>query len=156
MLNPFADLRRDLGLATVFIAHDLGVVEHVSDNVAVMYLGRIVEDGPAATVLRNPLHPYTRALVAAIPHPDPRRRLTHDPLPGEIPSPVHPPSGCAFHPRCALARPDCRSAVPRLLPVPNRQAVACPVVTAPDDDDPSFHDPATHPRQGSSACPRPT
>ena len=156
VLNLFADLRRDLGLATVFIAHDLGVVEHVSDNVAVMYLGRIVEDGPAATVLRNPLHPYTRALVAAIPHPDPRRRLTHDPLPGEIPSPVHPPSGCAFHPRCALARPDCRSAVPRLLPVPNRQAVACPVVTAPTDDDPHFHDPATHPRQGSSACPRPT
>ena len=128
VLNLFTDLQRDLGLTTVFIAHDLGVVEHVSDDVAVMYLGRVVEHGLVATVLQDPLHPYTRALVAAIPHPDPRRRLTHDPLPGEIPSPVDPPPGCAFHPRCALAVPGCRDALPALLDVDNGRQLACPVV----------------------------
>lgn len=129
VLNLFTELQRDLGVATVFIAHDLGVVEHVSDDVAVMYLGRVVESGPASEVLREPQHPYTRALVAAIPHPDPRRRLRHEPLPGEIPSPVAPPPGCAFHPRCALALTGCRSELPVLLPTAPGRLVACHVVT---------------------------
>ena len=154
VLNLFTDLQRDLGLATVFVAHDLGVVEHVSDDVAVMYLGRIVEHGAVAKVLRDPLHPYTRALVAAIPHPDPRRRATHDPLPGEIPSPVRPPPGCAFHPRCALARPGCREAVPPLAGVGPGRELACFVVTAQLAAEPPPH-PTTH-QPGSPPCPQPT
>ena len=94
-----------------------------------MYLGRVVESGAASDVLHDPQHPYTRALVAAIPHPDPSRRLQHEPLPGEIPSPVDPPPGCAFHPRCALARTDCRTDLPPLLPTGPGRLVACHVVT---------------------------
>ena len=154
VLNLFADLQRDLGVAAVFIAHDLGVVEHVSDDVAVMYLGRVVESGPAGEVLSRPQHPYTRALVEAIPHPDPRRRAQHQPLPGEIPSPVDPPPGCAFHPRCALVREDCRRERPVLTLVSGGSRVACPVVVQHPLLPPDIPPDTAHPTEsGRTTCP---
>lgn len=128
ILNLIARLSRELELAVIFIAHDLSVVKHISDRIAVMYLGRIVEIGPAAQVFERPLHPYTKALVSAIPVPDPererrRRRIL---LPGDPPSPMQPPPGCPFHPRCAHAIEACRTVVPRLAPLEDpRQEVAC-------------------------------
>jgi oligopeptide transport system ATP-binding protein len=127
ILNLLSQLCREMNLALIFIAHDLSVVKHISDRVAVMYLGRIVELGPAADVIERPRHPYTRALVSAIPTPDPdieraKQRLV---LPGDPPSPLNPPAGCAFHPRCPHAQEKCRTAVPPLVPAgPNREA-AC-------------------------------
>jgi oligopeptide transport system ATP-binding protein len=127
ILNLLSQLCRRMNLALIFIAHDLSVVRHISDRVAVMYLGRIVELGPAADVIDRPLHPYTRALVSAIPVPDPavertRKRIV---LAGEPPSPVNPPPGCAFHPRCPYAADRCKEAVPALAPCgPSREA-AC-------------------------------
>jgi oligopeptide transport system ATP-binding protein len=127
ILNLLAELCRKMNLALVFIAHDLSVVRHISDRVAVMYLGKIVELGPATDVIDRPRHPYTRALVSAIPVPDPdiersRQRIV---LAGDPPSPMNPPSGCAFHPRCQYAVARCREAVPPLVPAgPDRQA-AC-------------------------------
>ncbi len=127
ILNLLAKLCREMGLALVFIAHDLSVVRHISDRVAVMYLGKIVELGPAEDVIDRPRHPYTRALVSAIPVPDPaiergRQRIV---LAGDPPSPINPPPGCAFHPRCRYAVPKCSEAVPPLVPAgPGREA-AC-------------------------------
>lgn len=117
VLNLMVRLQRDLGLTYVFISHDLSVVQYISDTVAVMYLGRIVERGPVDRIFSAPAHPYTRALVAAIPEPDPRRRRETVPLEGETPSPVSPPPGCAFHPRCPFAIEACRADVPPLDPV---------------------------------------
>ncbi|MGH7553820.1 MAG: oligopeptide/dipeptide ABC transporter ATP-binding protein, partial [Longimicrobiales bacterium] len=116
VINLLQDLQRDRGLAYLFIAHDLSVVEHVSDRIAVMYLGRIVELGDAREVIGAPVHPYTRALLSAVPVPDPggkRERIT---LRGDIPSPASPPSGCPFHPRCPhpLKDADCARIVPPL------------------------------------------
>lgn len=130
VLNLFADLQADLGVAVLFVAHDLAVVEHISQRVAVMYLGRIVEVGDAGTLFRQPRHPYARALVDAIPQPDPTRGMEHTPLSGEIPSPVNPPPGCRFHPRCPLAQEICRTAVPELEPISPTHLAAC-WVTAP-------------------------
>jgi oligopeptide/dipeptide ABC transporter ATP-binding protein len=107
ILNLLSELRSRLGLALLFIAHDLSVVEHISDRVAVMYLGRIVESGTVDQVFNDPRHPYTRALIEAIPRPDPARRMSRVRLTGEIPSPVNPPSGCRFHPRCPVAIDRC-------------------------------------------------
>jgi len=127
ILNLLSQLCRDMGLALIFIAHDLSVVRHISDRVAVMYLGKIVELGPAEDVIDRPRHPYTRALVSAIPVPDPgvergRKRIV---LAGDPPSPINPPAGCAFHPRCAYAVDRCREGVPPLVPCgPSREA-AC-------------------------------
>ena len=108
IVNLMIELCRTMGLALIFIAHDLGLVRRLCRTIAVMYLGRIVEQGPSEQVFADPLHPYTRALVAAIPEIDPDRPLPPEPLPGEPPSPLRLPTGCAFHPRCAqrLARCD--------------------------------------------------
>jgi oligopeptide/dipeptide ABC transporter ATP-binding protein len=125
IVNLLADLQRDLGLTYLFIAHDLSVVKHVSDRVAVMYLGRIVETAPADRLFAAPHHPYTQALLSAIPIPRPtgaRRRVA---LEGDVPSPVDPPSGCHFHTRCPLAEPRCRSEAPMPIEIVAGHTVAC-------------------------------
>ena len=127
ILNLLAQLVRQMNLSLVFIAHDLSVVKHISDRVAVMYLGKIVELGPAADVIERPRHPYTRALVSAIPVPDPdaeraRRRIM---LPGDPPSPLNPPAGCAFHPRCPFVQDQCKLAVPPLVRLADGREAAC-------------------------------
>jgi oligopeptide/dipeptide ABC transporter ATP-binding protein len=118
VINLLRDLQQRLGLSYLFIAHDLAVIEHVSDRIAVMYLGRIVESGPVAEIIGNPVHPYTRALLSAVPVPDPRaaRLARRIPLPGDAPSPAAPPPGCPFHPRCPHPAKDesCRRSVPPL------------------------------------------
>ena len=143
VVNLLADLRRDMGLAMLFIAHDLSVVRHVSDRIAVMYLGRIVETGPAADLIAAPRHPYTRALIASVPVPDPRveRSRPRPVIGGELPSPLDPPSGCVFRTRCPIARDDCARTRPPMREVAPGHTVACP-----------YHDDATsHP--GRPAAP---
>jgi len=124
VLTLLEELQERLGLAYLFIAHDLGVVRHISDVIAVMYLGRIVESGPADVIYRSPRHPYTEALVSAIAHPDPAKRRPRIVLQGEVPSPVDPPTGCHFHPRCAYAMDRCRSTEPELVTY-GEVSVAC-------------------------------
>ena len=114
VLNLLVQLQRDLGLTYLFISHDLSVVEYLADRVAVMYLGRIVEIGSRASIFAAPAHPYTRALLESVPIADPRQRRDRVPVHGETPSAVNPPSGCAFHPRCAVAVEACRGQVPAL------------------------------------------
>jgi oligopeptide/dipeptide ABC transporter ATP-binding protein len=114
VLNLLQDLRSRLGLTLVFIAHDLSVVEHISDRIAVMYVGKIVEMSDTNTLLRQPLHPYTEALLSAIPPADPDVRPDRIRLQGEVPSPANPPSGCIFHPRCRYAKPECSQHEPKL------------------------------------------
>lgn len=112
VLNLLMDLKRERGLTYLFISHNLAVVKYVSDTLAVMYLGRIVEMGSTDSVYADPKHPYTQALLAAIPEPDPDRARDRVPLQGELPSPEHPPTGCPFHPRCPQAMDRCRREVP--------------------------------------------
>ena len=125
IVNLLLDLQRDMQLALLFIAHDLGVVRHVSDEVAVMYLGKIVEHAPAEDVYVRPAHPYTRALISAIPMPDPSRKRERIVLEGDVPSPINPPSGCRFHTRCPFAAPVCSSAQPQWEQVAAGHFVAC-------------------------------
>jgi len=114
VLNLMVRLQRERNLTYVFISHDLSVVEYISDTIGIMYLGRIVEVGPVDTIFERAAHPYTRALIEAIPVPDPRRRHEAEPLEGEAPSPVSPPPGCPFHPRCPFAVPACSETLPAL------------------------------------------
>ena len=125
VMNLLLDLREKNGLSYLFISHDLAAVERISHRIAVMYLGRIVEEGPAGEVTSRPLHPYTAALLSAVPEPDPFSGRARVILPGEPPSPADPPSGCAFHPRCPIARPRCREESPTLDPVSAGRAAAC-------------------------------
>jgi oligopeptide/dipeptide ABC transporter ATP-binding protein len=124
ILNLLADLQRRFDLAVMFVSHNLGVVRHVSHRVAVMYLGRIVEVGTEAAIFERPAHPYTQALIAAV--PDPQADGPPDvPLAGEVPSPLHRPSGCHFHPRCARATAHCREEAPLLASFGDNHAVRC-------------------------------
>ncbi len=125
VLNLLADLQQQLGVAYVFISHDLGVVRHMADEVMVMYLGRAVEQGARDAVMGDPRHPYTQALLSATPTVDAAARRARVVLQGELPSPLNPPQGCAFHTRCPLAEARCREARPELLREGGRQAVAC-------------------------------
>ncbi|MGO4154252.1 ABC transporter ATP-binding protein [Cupriavidus sp. YAF13] len=124
VLNLFMDLREQLGLTYLFISHDLGVVEHVSDRVVIMYLGRVVESAPTEEIFRQPNHPYTQALLAEIPRLDARHK-TFTAIKGEIPSPLAPPPGCHFHPRCPHAMARCRTEVPRLRGIAVNHLSAC-------------------------------
>lgn len=142
ILNLFTDLRRDFNLTYVFITHDIGVVSHISDRVAVMYLGRLMELGPTDGVIDRPLHPYTQALLSAEPRPlpthlrPPRRILLH----GEIPSPVAPPSGCRFRTRCPAAKPRCAQETPEWRELTRGHFVACHFATSAGPPTPSAND----------------
>ena len=130
VMNLMAELRERLGLTYLFIAHDLAAVKHIAQRIAVMYLGEIVELAPADEVYERPLHPYTKALISAVPVPDPSQRgRARIRLEGEIPSPIDPPSGCHFHPRCPYAEPVCKTDTPPLTEVAPGRFVAChPVI----------------------------
>ena len=130
MLNLLDELQQALGVAYVFISHDLGVVRHVADEVLVMYLGRAVEHGAAAQVFEQPQHPYTRALLSATPTVDPARRRERIVLRGELPSPLERPPGCAFRTRCPWAQPACAALDPPLQATPAGPWVACPLAGA--------------------------
>lgn len=125
ILNLLLDLQQKFGLSYLLIAHDLAIVEHVSHTIGVMYLGKIVEVSPSRELYKNPLHPYTKGLIAAVPYPDPDRRLGENILGGEVPSPINPPPGCRFHPRCESAMPRCSQEEPILKEVAPNHFAAC-------------------------------
>jgi oligopeptide/dipeptide ABC transporter ATP-binding protein len=125
VINLLQDLQQEFGLAYVFISHDLSVVEHVCSRIAVMYLGSIVELAPAAEFSRSPRHPYTAALLAAVPLPDPHRRGAPPAMEGDVPSPIDPPAGCPFHPRCRYVFDRCPAEKPPLVPAAESHLVAC-------------------------------
>jgi oligopeptide/dipeptide ABC transporter ATP-binding protein len=129
VLNLLKDLQSEFDLTYLFIAHNLSVVEHISDRVAVMYLGKLVEMADRETLFANPLQPYTQALMSAIPIPDPSVRRERIILQGDVPSPLHPPSGCRFHPRCPVAMHECSQKEPPLIRVSPEHWVACLRVT---------------------------
>jgi oligopeptide/dipeptide ABC transporter ATP-binding protein len=125
IINLLRELQRKMGLTYLFVAHDLSVVEHISNRVAVMYLGKIVEMAGSETLYRNPRHPYTLSLLSAIPVPDPERKKQRIVLKGDVPSPANPPSGCRFHPRCFMARDICSKEEPPLRAVGQGHWSAC-------------------------------
>ncbi|MCF7810652.1 ATP-binding cassette domain-containing protein [bacterium] len=125
IMNLLDNLQNRLHLAYLFVAHDLSVIEHIADDVAVMYLGRVVEHGSREDVIGNPLHPYTKALLEAVPVPDPDKRSDRKLLKGDVPSPANPPSGCHFHPRCPLAKPVCSEWEFELKDLGNGRKIAC-------------------------------
>jgi oligopeptide transport system ATP-binding protein len=127
IINLIAQIRREMKLTLIFISHDLSVVRHIADRIAVMYLGRIIELGPPDEVFRRPQHPYTRALLSAVPIPDPEqeRRRQRLVLTGDPPSPMHPPIGCTFHPRCPFCIEKCKEAMPPLIDWQPAHAAAC-------------------------------
>lgn len=132
IINLLLELRQSLSLTMLFISHDLSVVRHLCDRVAVMYLGRIVESGPTETIYRSPHHPYTRALLASMPQLSLNAdAVALNPISGELPSPVEPPQGCAFHPRCPLRETQCSLKVPKLTAVASQHYAACHVTAAP-------------------------
>jgi oligopeptide/dipeptide ABC transporter ATP-binding protein len=125
VINLMMDLQREKNLSYLFIAHDLAVVEHISHRIAVMYLGKIVEYTDKQTLFTNPLHPYTEALLAAVPVPNPRVKRKKQLLQGDVPSPINPPPGCTFHTRCPYAEARCHSEIPALREVSPGHQVAC-------------------------------
>jgi oligopeptide/dipeptide ABC transporter ATP-binding protein len=125
VLNLLQGLQAELGLTLIFVAHDLSVVEHISDRIAVMYVGKIVEMADTDTLLHRPLHPYTEALLSSIPPTDPDIQVKRIKLQGEVPSPANPPSGCIFHPRCGYAKPECSQKVPELVELEPGHFVSC-------------------------------
>jgi peptide/nickel transport system ATP-binding protein len=124
VLNLFIELKDALHLTYLFISHDLGVVQHISDRVVIMYLGRVVESGPTEEIFAAPNHPYTQALLSEVCRVEPKKR-TFIPIKGEIPSPLDPPAGCHFHPRCPHAMAKCREAAPALIDVAPGRRSAC-------------------------------
>ncbi len=130
VINLLKDLQQERGLSYLFIAHDLSVVKYLSDRIAVMYLGRIVETGTREDVFERAAHPYTQALLSAVPRPDPRRKKERVVLTGDVPSPINPPSGCHFRTRCPLAEPRCAEVYPQTVQLSDTHSAACHV-TAP-------------------------
>lgn len=128
LLDLFQELHKDFNLTYLFVSHDLSIVECISDRVAVMYLGKIVEVAETPELFKNTLHPYAQALIASVPIPDPTKRKLRSALKGEVPSPINPPSGCRFHPRCQLAIDRCSKEEPQLVEVRRGHLVACHVV----------------------------
>ncbi len=114
VLNLISDLQKDFGISFLFISHDLAVVQHISHVVGVMYFGKLVEKAPAEELYKNPVHPYTRSLLSAVPRPEPSAPANREILKGDIPSHIKPPQGCPFHPRCPIAKPECRNTIPQL------------------------------------------
>ena len=125
VINLLKDLQDEFKLSYLFIAHDLSVVRYISDRIAVMYLGRIVEIASSAALFGNPSHPYTKALLSSVPSPNPRTRKTHIPLQGDVPSPINPPAGCHFHERCPVAEARCKESYPQHLTVGEGHTAAC-------------------------------
>ncbi|PWW19119.1 peptide/nickel transport system ATP-binding protein [Cytobacillus oceanisediminis] len=125
VLNLLKELQDEFDLTFLFIAHDLSVVKHMSDRIGVMYLGGLVEVAEKDSIYAEPLHPYTQALISAIPEPDPRKKKERIILEGDVPSPIDPPKGCTFHPRCAHAMPECQNVKPQLKEVKPGHRVAC-------------------------------
>jgi peptide/nickel transport system ATP-binding protein len=128
VINLLLDLKAEFGLTYLFISHDLNVVRYVSDRVMVMYLGQVAEIGPADALYDAPAHPYTRALLSSMPSMDPDNRTEEAALAGDPPNPINPPSGCRFHPRCALAAPVCSQVVPEPVATGSLHAASCLVL----------------------------